>query len=112
MLVWTQFNDFLQSPDEFLTAKASLLYQKFIKKDAYRFLSYVTEEQRVKIGEMIEASMQENAPSVPRNIFDEVMEETENLLIQNVFKRFNNSVFYREYKEAVVLSSGLRVDKN
>jgi hypothetical protein len=107
LLLWVQLNDFLQSPAEFRTAKASLLYQKFIKKDAYRYIGFISNEQREQIESLLEAGMKENAEPVPQNIFEEIMDETESLLVQRVFKGFYGSVFYREYKEAVVLSSNL-----
>jgi DNA-binding transcriptional regulator of glucitol operon len=107
LLLWLQLSDFLRASEEFRTAKASLLYQKFIKKDAYRYIAFISDEQREQIEMLLEAGMQENAEPVPQDIFDEVMDETETLLIQRVFKGFYGSVFYREYKEAVVLSSNL-----
>ena len=107
MLLWTQLSDFFRAPDEFLTAKASLLYQKFIKKDAYRYISFITHEQREQIAALLEAGMKEGAPPVTRDIFEDIMDETENLLIQRVFKGFSASPFFVEYKEAVVLSSNL-----
>ena len=66
----------------------------------------------MRVGELVESAMEQDAPPVSRNLFDEIMDETESLLIQNVFKGFHHSIFYREYKEAVVLSSNLVSDKN
>ena len=107
LLLWTQLTDFLRAPDEFLTAKASLLYQKFLKKDAYRFIPFITQEKREQIAALLEEGMKEGAKPVSRDIFEDIMEETENLLIQRVFKGFSNSSFFVEYKEAVVLSTNL-----
>lgn len=107
LLFWTQLNDFARVSEEFRTAKASLLYQKFIKKNAYREVNFITDEQRNRIEALLAEAMQENAKAISQDIFEEIMDETESLLIQRVFKSFNGSVFYREYKEAVLLSSNL-----
>jgi hypothetical protein len=107
LLLWLQLNDVQQAPEEFRTAKASLLYQKFIKIDAYRYIEFISKEQRDRIAMLLEEGMLENAAPVPKDIFDEILDTTESLLVQRVFKGFYASVFYREYKEAVVLSSNL-----
>ena len=99
--------EFSKLPDEYLTAKASLLYQKFIKKDAYRYVGFVTDEQRERISQLLEQAMKEDSPPVPRAIFEEILEDVESLLIQRVFKGFSNSAFYVEYKEAMILSSNV-----
>ncbi len=107
LLFWVQLNEFYKLPLEYKTAKASLLFQKFIKLNAYRYISWITDEQRIKVENQLNESMEENGPPLPKDIFDEIMEETESLLIENVMKGFYTSFFYREYKEAVVLSSNL-----
>ena len=107
LLLFFQLKEFSKLPDEFLTAKASLLYQKFIKPGAYRYVKFITNDQRERIGRLLEEAMKEDGTPVARSIFDEVMDECETLLIQRVFKGFKSSQFYVEYREAVMLSSNL-----
>ena len=97
----------MQASEEFRTAKASLLYQKFLKKDAYRYISFVKTEDREKVEALLNEAMRENASPISKDVFATIIEETELLLIQRVFKGFYDSIFYREYKNAVVLSSSL-----
>jgi hypothetical protein len=105
LLLWFQLREFSKVSEEFLTAKASLLFQKFIKMGAYRYIAFITVEQRDRIQQLLEEAMKEGGEPVQRNIFDEIYEEVEDLLIRKVFKGFYHSVFYVEYKEAVMLSS-------
>lgn len=107
LLLWVQLNDFLQATEEFRTAKASLLFQKYLKRDAYRYVGFVKAEDREKVATLLDIAMQEDASPIPKDTFKDIMEDTENLLIQRVFKGFYNSSFYKEYKKAVVLSSNL-----
>ena len=107
MLLWFQLKEFSKLSDEFLTAKAFLLYQKFIKPGAYRYVKFISKEQREQIGKLLDEAMKEDGATVPRDIFDDIMEEVETLLIQRVFKGFKSSEFYVEYREAAMLSSNL-----
>jgi hypothetical protein len=81
-----------------------LLFQKFISKNAYRYISCVEDSQREEIEKTLNAAMEENGPVVSENLFDDVLDTVERELVDRLYKPFLESEYFLKFQEVMALS--------
>jgi hypothetical protein len=92
---------------EFLTGKAWLLFQKYLKRGGYRYIECCPDTDLDAMETTLKASMEEDGKPIEANFFDAIIVNIEEALIQNLFSPFFKSEFYVQYKQAARLHSGI-----
>jgi len=96
-----------------LTARAWLLYQKFIDRQSYIFIPFILDAVRDRLKKTITAAMNEDARNEDRingNVFNEVMSNLESELTIGLFQPFLKSEYYQNYQSAMTLTTALQTE--
>lgn len=100
--------------EEFVVGKAYLLFQKFLKKDAFLHIDCVSEglqqNMEKKLNDAIAAAENSEAQcKIGVDFFDEALREVESVMARTLFDPYFQSEFYQKYKKGIQIAEGLQV---
>jgi len=107
-LFWQKLQKFRTADQKSLAGHAILIYQKYLKPDAYIQLQIFTPEQIKPFEELNTKSAEGSDTDVGWEIFEELARTTEHVLCERFFPIFFQSKYYELYQEKIRLSKGLR----
>jgi len=109
---WQKIKSFKKLKDKRqLGGNVILIYQKYLKPDAYIHVDLFTEEQLRPIQEVVNKLMNEDGETevpVDRGIFNDLLNEVQEVLKEVLFPPFFRSPYYRVYLEKVTLEEGIK----
>lgn len=106
---WNRLQDFKKIKEKrSLTGHASLIYQKYLKPNAYIYVDCFTSEQRKSIENIIDTAIEENK-DLGDDVFDDMLKILEEEMVKTIFKPFFRNPFYVDYLNARSLEEGFEL---